>query len=111
VTFYCFVAENKSFSVESLPRLQDSPIRVRFVKGPAAGKKIAAAEDKGFLRAEVADFHAKFLTSTLSSLADLFEDEKIPDVIPMFIKVENTTVVIKVMCCENTPKVFLTDRL
>ena len=58
-----------------------------------------SAGNKGFLRAEVLDFHAKFLTSTLSSLADLFDDEKAPEVLPMFVRVENTTVVIKVYLC------------
>jgi hypothetical protein len=72
---------------------------MRYESGPAATVSSSAAGDLGYLEMEVKGLSLTMLTSSLTSLTEFIEDEKVPPPMPMKIVAMDTSVVLKVDAC------------
>lgn len=80
-----------------LPPLSEAPIKVRYESGPAAALSSSASGDLGYLEMAVKNVDLTMLMSSLASLTDFIEDEKLPPPLPMKIIAEDVMVTLKVI--------------
>ena len=80
-----------------LPVVAESPVKLRFMSGPAAEAVAETAGERGFLHMKADKLDLQLLMSTITNLTDLVEDEKIIPAMPLLVEVTRVKVTLKVM--------------
>ncbi|KAG8579668.1 hypothetical protein GDO81_010995 [Engystomops pustulosus] len=75
-------------------------ISLRLETGPSAKRYSPLAAENGFLQCQVADFGSEFLTSTLANIHHFIDDDSVPEVMPMKIRVQKA----KLHLQDDSPK-------
>ncbi|KAM3840492.1 bridge-like lipid transfer protein family member 3A isoform 1-T1 [Vipera latastei] len=85
--------------------IQTQPeVCLRYEIGPSAAEHSPMAVQNGFFHMLIHSYEAELMTSSLSSIGLFFEDEVIPEVIPMKIEIVNTKITLK----DDSPRVYHT---
>ncbi|XP_069824829.1 bridge-like lipid transfer protein family member 3B [Dendropsophus ebraccatus] len=63
-------------------------ISLRLETGPSAKRHSLLAAENGFLQCQVTDFSSEFFTSTLANIHHFIDDDSVPEVMPMKIRVQ-----------------------
>ena len=87
---------NKTF-----PTSTSVPIKLRFDMGPAAESLAPSADERGHLCMQVCGLNLELGMSSLTSLTDLIEDERIPLAMPMSINIHDCDITLKVRRVES----------
>jgi len=91
--------------------LRDPLARIRLELGSAAELASPGSADIGYLRAVVSGVRTSLKASTLNGLAELFDDEKEPVVLPMHLDASNIflTIIVRRLHVHNATFSFLCD--
>ena len=81
---------------EQLPTVTDPPVKLQFNMGPAASSFSAAAVEKGYLSLRAQGINLRLLTSSLTNITDLIEDEQLGEPLPMLVEVTDSLITLKV---------------
>ena len=96
ILFYPICLGAKEYT-SGLPVVAESPVKLRFMSGPAAEAVAETAGERGFLHMKADKLDLQLLMSTITNLTDLVEDEKIIPAMPLLVEVTRVKVTLKVM--------------
>ncbi|CAH1786944.1 unnamed protein product [Owenia fusiformis] len=88
-----------------LPILETAPVNLRFSMGPDAELLAPTAGERGFIHVQANDLDLNLNMSSVTSLTDLIEDEKLADAVPMLVELIQTAVHLK----EDKPPTNITS--
>ncbi|XP_073472112.1 bridge-like lipid transfer protein family member 3A [Aquarana catesbeiana] len=99
--------EDLKASMTSIPGTPPSPsstprVTLHFDIGPAAAPFSPLAERNGFLQMWIQDFCSEIPVSAITHLGPFLEDEKIPEILPMMIQVNNS----KITLHDDGPRLY-----
>lgn len=99
--------EDLKASMTSIPGTPPSPsstprVTLHFDIGPAAAPFSPLAERNGFLQMWIQDFCSEIPVSAITHLGPFLEDEKIPEILPMMIQVNNS----KITLHDDGPRIY-----
>ncbi|XP_072279045.1 bridge-like lipid transfer protein family member 3A isoform X2 [Pyxicephalus adspersus] len=79
----------------SAPSTSSPRITLKFDLGPSAASFSPLAVRNGFLQLWIKDFSSEIPVSAITHLGPFLEDEKIPEILPMIIQVNNSKITLK----------------